>query len=105
MTAICNGLDQLQLRLKTKFANTDFDSKQLVQARTHQLVQLSPVPQNPTLSGSACSVGQASRSQIALVYDAKVAEGQATLGSSSDAGYEPNCGVVMLLSKKEESVI
>ena len=67
-------LDQLQLRLKQSLRTRISDSKQLVQARTHQLVQLSPVPKIQRYQDRLGQLDKLLRSQMALVYDAKVAE-------------------------------
>lgn len=67
-------LDQLQLRLKQSLRTRISDSKQLVQARTHQLVQLSPVTKIQRYQDRLSQLDKLLRSQIALVYDAKVAE-------------------------------
>lgn len=67
-------LDQLQLRLKQSLRTRISDSKHLVQARTHQLVQLSPVPKIQRYQDRLAQLDKLLRSQMALVYDAKVAE-------------------------------
>ena len=67
-------LDQLQLRLKQSLRTRISDSKQLVQARTHQLVQLSPVTKIQRYQDRLGQLDKLLRSQMALVYDAKVAE-------------------------------
>ena len=67
-------LDQLQLRLKQSLRTRISDSKQLVQARTHQLVQLSPVTKIQRFQDRLTQLDKLLRSQMALVYDAKVAE-------------------------------
>ncbi len=67
-------LDQLQLRLKQSLRTRISDSKQLVQARTHQLVQLSPVTKIQRYQDRLSQLDKLLRSQMALVYDAKVAE-------------------------------
>ncbi|WP_049484184.1 exodeoxyribonuclease VII large subunit [Streptococcus oralis] len=67
-------LDQLQLRLKQSLRTRISDSKQLVQARTHQLVQLSPVTKIQRYQDRLSQLDKFLRSQMALVYDAKVAE-------------------------------
>ena len=67
-------LDQLQLRLKQSLRTRISDSNQLVQARTHQLVQLSPVPKIQRYQDRLAQLDKLLRSQMALVYDAKVAE-------------------------------
>lgn len=67
-------LDQLQLRLKQSLRTRISDSNQLVQARTHQLVQLSPVTKIQRYQDRLGQLDKLLRSQMALVYDAKVAE-------------------------------
>ena len=67
-------LDQLQLRLKQSLRTRISDSKQLVQVRTHQLVQLSPVTKIQRYQDRLGQLDKLLRSQMALVYDAKVAE-------------------------------
>ena len=67
-------LDQLQLRLKQSLRTRISDSKHLVQARTHQLVQLSPVSKIQRYQDRLSQLDKLLRSQMALVYDAKVAE-------------------------------
>jgi len=67
-------LDQLQLRLKQSLRTRISDSKHLVQARTHQLVQLSPVPKIQRYQDRLAQLDKLLLSQMALVYDAKVAE-------------------------------
>ena len=67
-------LDQLQLRLKQSFRTRISDNKQLVQARTHQLVQLSPVTKIQRYQDRLGQLDKLLRSQMALVYDTKVAE-------------------------------
>ncbi|MBZ2084857.1 exodeoxyribonuclease VII large subunit [Streptococcus oralis] len=67
-------LDQLQLRLKQSLRTRISDSNQLVQARTHQLVQLSPVTKIQRYQDRLSQLDKLLRSQMALVYDAKVAE-------------------------------
>ena len=67
-------LDQLQLRLKQSLRTRISDSKQIVQARTHQLVQLSPVTKIQRYQDKLGQLDKLLRSQMALVYDAKVAE-------------------------------
>ena len=68
------GLDQLQLRLKQSLRTRISDNKQLVQARTHQLVQLSPITKIQRYQDRLSQLDKLLRSQMALVYDAKVAE-------------------------------
>ena len=67
-------LDQLQLRLKQSLRTRISDNNQLVQARTHQLVQLSPVTKIQRYQDRLGQLDKLLHSQMALVYDAKVAE-------------------------------
>lgn len=67
-------LDQLQLRLKQSLRTRISDSNQLVQSRTYQLVQLSPVTKIQRYQDRLSQLDKLLRSQMALVYDAKVAE-------------------------------
>nr|WP_295588695.1 exodeoxyribonuclease VII large subunit [uncultured Streptococcus sp.] len=67
-------LDQLQLRLKQSLRTRISDSQQIVQARTHQLVQLSPVTKIQRYQDRLGQLDKLLRSQMALVYDVKVAE-------------------------------
>ena len=67
-------LDQLQLRLKQSLRTRISDNKQVVQARTHQLIQLSPVTKIQRYQDRLGQLDKLLRSQMALVYDAKVAE-------------------------------
>lgn len=67
-------LDQLQLRLKQSLRTRISDNKQLVQARTHQLVQLSPITKIQRYQDRLGQLDKLLRSQMALVYDAKVTE-------------------------------
>ena len=67
-------LDQLQLRLKQSLRTRISDNKQTVQARTHRLVQLSPVTKIQRYQDRLGQLDKILRSQMALVYDAKVAE-------------------------------
>lgn len=67
-------LDQLQLRLKQSLRTRISDNKQLVQARTHRLVQLSPITKIQRYQDRLNQLDKLLRSQMALVYDAKVAE-------------------------------
>lgn len=67
-------LDQLQLRLKQSLRTQISDNKQVVQARKHQLVQLSPVNKIQRYQDRLGQLDKLLRSQMALVYDAKVAE-------------------------------
>ncbi len=98
-------LDQLQLRLKQSLRTRISDSKHLVQARTHQLVQLSPVPKIQRYQDRLAQLDKLLRSQIALVYDAKVAEvkrlSEALLMLDTSRIVARGYAIV----KKEESVI
>ena len=67
-------LDQLQLRLKQSLRTRISDNKQVVQARRHRLVQLSPVTKIQRYQDRLGQLDKLLRSQMALVYDAKVAE-------------------------------
>ena len=67
-------LDQLQLRLTQSLRTRISDNKQLLQARTHRLVQLSPVTKIQRYQDRLGQLDKLLRSQMALVYDAKVAE-------------------------------
>lgn len=67
-------LDQLQLRLKQSLRTRISDNKQIVQARTHRLVQLSPITKIQRYQDRLAQLDKLLRSQMALVYDAKVAE-------------------------------
>ncbi len=67
-------LDQLKLRLKQSLRTRISDNKQIVQARTHRLVQLSPVTKIQRYQDRLGQLDKLLRSQMALVYDAKVAE-------------------------------
>ena len=67
-------LDQLQLRLKQSLRTRISDSKQVVQAKTHGLVQLSPVTKIQRYQDRLGQLDKLLRSQMALVYDTKVAE-------------------------------
>ena len=67
-------LDQLQLRLKQSLRTLISESQQVVQARTHRLVQLSPVTKIQRYQDRLGQLDKLLRSQMALVYDAKVAE-------------------------------
>ena len=67
-------LDQLQLRLKQSLRTRISDNKQVVQARTHRLVQLSPVTKIQRYQDRLGQLDKLLRSQMALVYDDKVAE-------------------------------
>ena len=67
-------LDQLQLRLKQSLRTRISENQQVVQARTHRLVQLSPVTKIQRYQDRLGQLDKLLRSQMALVYDAKVAE-------------------------------
>ena len=67
-------LDQLQLRLTQSLRTRISDNKQIVQSRTHRLVQLSPVTKIQRYQDRLGQLDKLLRSQMALVYDAKVAE-------------------------------
>ena len=67
-------LDQLQLRLKQSLRTRISDNKEVVRARTHRLVQLSPVTKIQRYQDRLGQLDKLLRSQMALVYDAKVAE-------------------------------
>ena len=67
-------LDQLQLRLKQSLRTRISDNKEVVQARTHRLVQLSPVTKIQRYQDRLGQLDKLLGSQMALVYDAKVAE-------------------------------
>lgn len=98
-------LDQLQLRLKQSLRTRISDNKQLVQARTHQLVQLSPVTKIQRYQDRLSQLDKLLRSQMALVYDAKVAEvkrlSEALLMLDTSRIVARGYAIV----KKEESVI
>ena len=98
-------LDQLQLRLKQSLRTRISDNKQLVQARTHRLVQLSPVTKIQRYQDRLGQLDKFLRSQMALVYDAKVAEvkrlSEALLMLDTSRIVARGYAIV----KKEESVI
>ena len=98
-------LDQLQLRLKQSLRTRISDNKQLVQARTHRLVQLSPVTKIQRYQDRLDQLDKLLRSQMALVYDAKVAEvkrlSEALLMLDTSRIVARGYAIV----KKEESVI
>ncbi|MDU5071398.1 MAG: exodeoxyribonuclease VII large subunit [Streptococcus sp.] len=98
-------LDQLQLRLKQSLRTRISDSNQLVQARTHQLVQLSPITKIQRYQDRLGQLDKLLRSQMALVYDAKVAEvkrlSEALLMLDTSRIVARGYAIV----KKEESVI
>ena len=98
-------LDQLQLRLKQSLRTRISDNKQLLQARTHRLVQLSPVTKIQRYQDRLGQLDKLLRSQMALVYDAKVAEvkrlSEALLMLDTSRIVARGYAIV----KKEESVI
>ena len=98
-------LDQLQLRLKQSLRTQISDNKQLVQARTHRLVQLSPITKIQRYQDRLAQLDKLLRSQMALVYDAKVAEvkrlSEALLMLDTSRIVARGYAIV----KKEESVI
>ena len=98
-------LDQLQLRLKQSLRTRISDNKQVVQARTHRLVQLSPVTKIQRYQDRLAQLDKLLRSQMALVYDAKVAEvkrlSEALLMLDTSRIVARGYAIV----KKEESVI
>ena len=98
-------LDQLQLRLKQSLRTRISDNKQIVQARTHQLIQLSPVTKIQRYQDRLGQLDKLIRSQMALVYDAKVAEvkrlSEALLMLDTSRIVARGYAIV----KKEESVI
>ena len=98
-------LDQLQLRLKQSLRTRISDNKQIVQVRTHRLVQLSPVTKIQRYQDRLGQLDKLLRSQMALVYDAKVAEvkrlSEALLMLDTSRIVARGYAIV----KKEESVI
>ena len=98
-------LDQLQLRLKQSLRTQISDNKQIVQARTHRLVQLSPVTKIQRYQDRLGQLDKLLRSQMASVYDAKVAEvkrlSEALLMLDTSRIVARGYAIV----KKEESVI
>lgn len=98
-------LDQIQLRLKQSLRTRISDNKQLVQARTHQLVQLSPITKIQRYQDRLGQLDKLLHSQMALVYDAKVAEvkrlSEALLMLDTSRIVARGYAIV----KKEESVI
>ena len=98
-------LDQLQLRLKQSLRTQISDNKQIVQARTHRLVQLSPITKIQRYQDRLAQLDKLLRSQMALVYDAKVAEvkrlSEALLMLDTSRIVARGYAIV----KKEESVI
>ena len=67
-------LDQIQLRLKQSLRTQISDNKEKLQIRRHKLVQLSPVTKVQRYQDRLKQMDKLLRSQVALVYDAKVAE-------------------------------
>ena len=98
-------LDQLQLRLKQSLRTRISDNNQLVKARTHRLVQLSPDAKIQRYQDRLCQLDKLLRSQMALVYDAKVAEvkrlSEALLMLDTNRIVARGYAIV----KKEESVV
>ena len=98
-------LDQLQLRLKQSLRTRISDNKQVVQERTHRLVQLSPVTKIQRYQDRLGQLDKILRSQMALVYDVKVAEvkrlSEALLRLDTSRIVARGYAIV----KKEESVV
>ena len=67
-------LDQMQLRLKQNLRTQISDNKEKLQIRRHKLMQLSPVTKVQRYQDRLEQMDKLLRSQVALVYDAKVAE-------------------------------
>ena len=67
-------LDQMQLRLKQSLRTQISDNKEKLQIRRHKLMQLSPVTKIQRYQDRLEQMDKLLRSQVALVYDAKVAE-------------------------------
>ena len=67
-------LDQMQLRLKQSLRTQISDNKEKLQIRRHKLMQLSPVTKVQRYQDRLKQMDKLLRSQVALVYDAKVAE-------------------------------
>ena len=67
-------LDQIQLRLKQSLRTQISNNKEKLQIRRHKLMQLSPVTKVQRYQDSLEQMDKLLRSQVALVYDAKVAE-------------------------------
>ena len=67
-------LDQMQLRLKQSLRTQISDNKEKLQIRRHKLMQLSPVTKVQRYQDRLEQMDKLLRSQVALVYDAKVAE-------------------------------
>ena len=67
-------LDQIQLRLKQSLRTQISDNKEKLQIRRHKLMQLSPVTKVQRYQDRLEQMDKLLRSQVALIYDAKVAE-------------------------------
>ena len=67
-------LDQMQLRLKQSLRTQISDNKEKLQIRRHKLMQLSPVTKVQRYQDRLEQMDKLLWSQVALVYDAKVAE-------------------------------
>ena len=67
-------LDQMQLRLKQSLRTQISNNKEKLQIRRHKLMQLSPVTKVQRYQDRLEQMDKLLRSQVALVYDAKVAE-------------------------------
>ena len=67
-------LDQIQLRLKQSLRTQISNNKEKLQIRRHKLMQLSPVTKVQRYQDRLEQMDKLLRSQVALVYDAKVAE-------------------------------
>ena len=67
-------LDQMQLRLKQSLRTQISDNKEKLQIRRHKLMQLSPVTKVQRYQDRLEQMDKLLRSQVALIYDAKVAE-------------------------------
>ncbi|HHG6267947.1 TPA: exodeoxyribonuclease VII large subunit [Streptococcus pneumoniae] len=98
-------LDQLQLRLKQSLRTRISDNKQLVQARTHQLVQLSPVTKIQRYQDRLGQLDKLLGSQMALVYDAKVAEAKRLLEALLMLDTSRIVARGYAIVKKEESIV
>ena len=95
-------LDQLQLRLKQSLRTRISDNKQLVQARTHQLVQLSPITK---IQRYQDRLGQLDKLYVAKWRWFMMPRllSQETFRSSTDVGYQSNRGA--WYCQKKESVV
>ena len=67
-------LDQLQLRLKQSVSSNLISQKQRVLEQVHHLEQLSPINKIPRYPDQLLQLKKLLRSQMAITYDAKVAE-------------------------------